>query len=231
MIIYIPLEVASRELSGHLLFALNAVARGHQVVIVSPVDIWLYQRMSLLPLGAYLIKNISSSRVSEKINDLFLKRGFDIYSHEQEPSILWNDMDEFFTRFNLSPAQYLPMKAVFCWGQRDTAEYRKFFKRAEVFFNTGSPRSDLWKMTARDNAKINKESYILVVSNFPALLFGKRHFSENLKLLDLFDLLPDLTSIQKFLSIFREEANIGLSMISALFNLFETSKENKTDLK
>lgn len=227
MIIYITLEVANRELSGHLLFALNAVARGHQVVIVSCTDIWLYKRMSLLPVGAYLIKNISSAKVSEKTNSVFLKSGFDIYSHEQEPSILWNNMDEFFTRFNLSPAQYFPMKAVFCWGQRDTAEYRKFFKQAEVFFNTGSPRSDLWKMAARDNAKINKESYILVVSNFPGLLFGKRHFSENLKLLDLFDLLPDHTSIQKFLSIFREEGNIGLSLVSVVLNLLERGVNQK----
>ena len=59
MIIYIPLEISVRELQGHLLLSLVAVSQGHQILIASANDLWLYKRFNLLSKGVYLIKNIN----------------------------------------------------------------------------------------------------------------------------------------------------------------------------
>jgi len=219
MIIYIPLEVPVRELNGYLLFAMNAASRGHQTLIASSTDLWLYQRLKLIKAGAYLKKNINVWPFSATVHKRFTEGGFDFYCHEQEPPILMDDINKFIARLNLSPDQPFPMKAVFCWGDRDAEAYSKFFQRDNVFFSTGSMRIDLWKSKPiHDNCAISKP-YILFVSNFAGVLFGKKHFSEIYRLILSLNQLPTYEYESNFLQRLKEECDVGLSMVALILYL------------
>ena len=115
MVIYIPIEVKVRELKGYLLFAAVAASRGHQVVIASSTDLWLYKRLNILKKGIYLIKNINISEAGNKIYQSFTQSGFDFYCQEQEPAILRKTFDEHVLALNITKNQEFPFKAVFCW--------------------------------------------------------------------------------------------------------------------
>src|SRR3990167_688877 len=182
MILYLPLEIKVREIQSYLLFAVIAASRGHQVMIAPANSFWLYLRFNLLRKGCYLLKNMNVPSWSQNIYEHFIKKGFDLYCHEQEASILWNDFGKFLLDYNIYLGQPLPFKGVFCWGARDTEEYKNFFNNKEaIFFNTGSPRAELWNqkfslLHKRENIELLK-SYILIVSNF-GLFMGERHWTE-----------------------------------------------------
>jgi len=182
MIIYIPLEIPARELSGYLLFSVIAVSQGHQVFIAPSNDLWMYKRLNLLKKGCYLLKNMNVPSISEKVYKGFLKDGFDLYCHEQEPSILWNNFERYLDASNIKKNQTLPFKGVFCWGERDTLEFKKLFKsKEEIFTNTGSLRAEVWQdpsLIFKNKAfKKNLRPYILVVTNFGHFM-GNKHWSE-----------------------------------------------------
>ena len=127
MILYIPLEVYTREIKAYLLLATIAVSRGYEVLIASPNDLWMYKRLSLLPKGSYLIKNMNIPTNSESQYNIFLQDGFDLYCQEQEPSILHSSFEDFIKLMKINSNQLLPFKAVFCWGERGTNGYKNLF--------------------------------------------------------------------------------------------------------
>ena len=181
MIIYIPLEIPARELPGHLLLAVVAASRGHQVFVTSGNALWMAKRLNLLKKGCYLLKNMNVPSPSERVYKGFLKDGFDLYCHEQEPSILWGDFEKYLDASNITKNQTLPFKGVFCWGERDTLEFKKLFKsKEEIFTNTGSPRADVWQDPSLIlKNKIFKKShrpYILVITNFGEFM-GNLHWT------------------------------------------------------
>ena len=182
MIIYIANEITVRELSSHLLLSIIAASRGHQVMIGSINDILLNNRLSLLPLGPLLIKNLNVPAMSRVIYDKLLKSGFELYCHEQEPGILRSDYNKHIESCNIYSEQFMPFKGVFCWGKMDYIFYKKLFSRQqEVFKLTGSPRVDLWRpeiaqLWQPDYIKAMKP-YVLFVSN-NSFAVGKQHWSE-----------------------------------------------------
>lgn len=220
MVIYIPLEVAVRELSGHLLLAAAATSKGHQTLIASPSDLWLYKRLNLLPKGNYLLKNMNVPAASQKMYESFLYDGFDLYCQEQEPSILWGDFNTYLNSYNITKDQMFPFKGVFCWGKRDLTGYTSFFKsKNEVFFDTGSPRADLWHPRFKDIWKIGtvgqKKPYILIVSNF-GLLMGKRHWGEWIRIHRQNEILKSKKQEDNFIKFIREDFSIALSITEAI---------------
>mgnify|MGYP006413121331 FL=1 len=220
MIIYIPLEVSVRELPGHLLLALVAASKGHQVLIASSVDLWLYKRLNLLKKGCYLLKNVNIPLHSERINNRFLKDGFDLYCQEQESSILNSNFRKFLKVRNITKNQTLPFKGVFCWGARDTSEYKDFFKiKKDIFFNTGSTRAELWKdkslsLEVKSISQRHKP-YILVVSNFSGSM-GKKHWSEASLISRDLEHLESYEQEKVFIQSIQEDSSIAFSMILAV---------------
>lgn len=223
MIIYIPLEIPVRELPGHLLLATVAAARGHQVVIVSPNDIWLYKRLGYLKSGCYLIKNINIPTASAEMYRRFLEDGFDMYCLEQEPPILWEHFNKYLLDYDITRDQMLPFKAVFCYGERDTREYSTLFaERGEVFFNTGTPRVDIWssqfRRLHRNEAQELNKPYILLVSNF-GWLMGKRHLSEFMRGLQSLELADSFQQEENLIRFLEEDFSICLNTILAIKHL------------
>lgn len=182
MVIYMPIEVQVRELPGYLLFAAVAASRGHQVVIASSTDLWLYKRLNILKKGVYFIKNINISPASAKIYRSFTQAGFDFYCQEQEPAILRKTFDHHVSALNITKNQEFPFKAVFCWGDRCAQSYRQFFStKRDVFLNTGSLRIEVIKEKFFGPRNIvdksEKRPYVMFVSNF-GLTMGKKHWTD-----------------------------------------------------
>ena len=223
MILSIPLEISVRELQGHLLLAVEAAARGHQTVVASTNDLWLYRRLGRLPAGPYLVKNVNMSRASATQYDTFVSEGFSVFAHEQEPSILWTSFEKFLQDYNITADQALPFAGVGCWGQRDTAEYRAFFPRSsEVFVETGSPRADLWtpryRALRQDRRGDDPRPYVLLVSNF-GFWMGRQHWSEWLERSRRNDLFPTRDLEEAMLSFLLEESALALHLVKAARHL------------
>lgn len=221
MIIYLPLEILPREIHGHLLLGIVAASRGHQVIIFSPNDVWLYFRMKALPKGVYLLKNLNIPDISNKMYNRFLDKGFDLYCQEQEPPILNECFAKYLANGGISIGQVMPFKAVFCYGERDMVEYNNFFlgKHEDTFFNTGSPRIDIWSAKFKrlhikeEQKKISP--YFLVVSNFGRLM-GKKHFSKTMLDYHSLDLFNTFQQQEAYMKSFEEETAIGLDMMLAI---------------
>lgn len=225
MILYIPLEISVRELQAHLLLATVAASRGHQVLIASSNDIWLYKRINLLRKGVYLLKNVNVPLASQKMYKVFMNDGFDIYCQEQEPSILWDSFEKFLHDYNMTKEQMCPFKGVFCWGERDTMGYKLFFgSNQNIFVNTGSPRVDLWNPRFKSLHKYGNSArfkpYILIVSNF-GMLMGTRHWSDWLIVGKNNETLQPLKHEDHLINYILEDNTIALRMIQAIRYLGE----------
>jgi len=209
-----------RELTGHLLLATAAVSKGHQVFIASPSDIWLFKRLNILSKGCYFLKNMNIPTSSKKKYDDFIKDGFDLYCQEQEPSILWSKFEKFVKLLNFKEDHVIPFKGVFCWGERDTEGYKNLFSsHKNIFFNTGSPRADLWHkqfMPLWDRNYISKlKPYILFVSNFGGVM-GNTNWTELIKKVNKLELIETYEHEENFIKLFQEEHHIALEMILAI---------------
>lgn len=228
MVIYLVLEIAVRELYGHLLLAVLAASRGHQIVIGTNNDLWLYKRIKLLPPGAYVIKNMNIPSKSEQMYRSYLEDGFDIYCHEAEASILWSEFEVFLKQFCITPDQFFPFRGVFCWGERDYVEYTKIFSsNREVFHITGSPRVDLWspkllKFWERDYIEALKP-YILYVSN-NSWAVGNRHWTKFLSIQRNLELLKSEENERNLYKVIKKDI---LMVENAVFSLRELSKKNQ----
>lgn len=209
MIIYLIQEIAVRELSANLLFASIASSRGHQVVICSSNDLWLYKRLNLLPKGAIMLKNMNIPARSKKMYEMYLQGGFDLYCHEVESSILFSKFENFTNELNIKSGQYFPFKGVFCWGKRDFTGYSAIFPDyQEKFYNTGSPRVDIWNRKfdrlVKPSGEAKAKPYVLFVSNF-SWAIGKKHWSEFLVTQKNLDLAKDEAAEQILYEIIRKD--------------------------
>lgn len=220
MILYIAVEIAVRELPSHLLLAVIAASRGHQVLLGSGNDILLCKRLNLLPLGPYLLKNMKVPAVSKVAYDVFLNAGFELYCHEQEPSTLYKDFESYLEVTQITSTQFMPFKGVFCWGERDYAGYTKLFDRTrEHFHNTGSPRVDLWRpelknLWQRDYVR-DLEPYILYISN-NGFAVGKRHWTEYIETARIYELLNSKEAEEEYYVNVQKDV---LMVQSAVFSL------------
>jgi len=235
MILYIPLEISVRELGGHLLLAAVAVSRGHQVIIASSNDIWLYKRLNLIPQGCFLTKNMEIPSTSKRMYENFLKDGFDLYCQEQEPSMLWSKFEKYLVDRNINDSQFFPYKGVFCWGKRDTEGYSSFFGlKEQVFFETGSPRADLWhpgfkSLWLRESVQQLKP-YILVVSNF-GLSMGYHHWTESMVIFSKSEILESNEQENQMIRFVEEDYLIAFRMVQAVKYLAQRYPDQKIAIR
>lgn len=231
MILYLPLEIPTRELHGYLLLAIHAVSRGHQVLISSSNQLNLYRRLRLVPKGAMIVKNINLSDQSISLYKDYLNDGYDLYALDQEPSILWNEFERFLFDYNITKNQYLPFKAVFCWGQRDTDGFKTFFhEQATKFINTGTPRLDLWSNKYKKLYDLGKKTgdqpYILFVSNF-GFLMGERHWTEWIEPGKEHETLQTMQHVENFIDVIDEDQQLLTLFIKSIRLLAKEFKTHK----
>ena len=223
MVIYIPVEIPVRELPGYLLLSIVAASRGHKVLIASGIDLWLLKRLKILTKGCYLVKNMNVPSVSKTVHDGFLNDGFDMYCQEQESSILFGEFSSHLNVLGINKDQFVPFKGVFCWGKRDTNNYKNYFdSKKDIFYNTGSVRLELWKekYAALCQAKRspNAKPYILVVSNF-SYIMGDNHWSNLYLTHKQLEMFQSNLQEQTFHNTIAQESKICSDMILAVKHL------------
>lgn len=230
MIIYIPIELYTREIDGWLLFSANAKKKGIKVILLSGNSLWLFHRLSILNKGVIIEKNLNITNDSIKNLESYKMKGHQIFVQEQEPSILWSNFNDFLESRAINSDQYFPFKKIFCWGDRDYNLYRKIFRlKKDCFIKTGSPRAEIWQnyydsIFSKNNDLKKKEKYILFVSNFGWLMsdmgVGKRYLSHS-KL----GLLNSTQQQDNLLSFVQEDNHICIEFIKFI------NKLSKLDLK
>jgi len=220
MIIYIPIEIPAREMEGYLLLAMFASARGHQIVLTSGVDLWMYRRLNLLKRGAYLLKNMNVPSPSKKVYKGFIKSGFRLYCQEQEASIIYGNFQSYISTIGIKEDQFMPFKGVFCWGERDTVEFKSFFKSSkDIFYRTGALRSDIWGLTKTIHPKIeNEKPYFLIISNF-SYVMGKDHWSKIYQKEHGLEMLETQELKENYLNKINHELSIVVEIIHAAKHL------------
>ena len=232
MVIYIPVEIPVRELPGYLLLSIVASSRGHKVLMTSGVELWLYKRLNILSKGCYLLKNMNVPLVSKTVYDGFLQDGFDLYCQEQESSILFGEFTSHLNVLGIKKDQSVPFKGVFCWGKRDTFEYKKYFEsKKDIFFDTGSVRLEVWKekyaALSQSNWLPTAKPYILVVSNF-SYVMGDTHWSDLSLTHKHLEMLGSHQEEETFVNTIAQECKICCEMILAVKHL--AKKNPKHDI-
>jgi len=231
MFIYIPLEIPTRELHGHLLLSIEAASQGHTILLASSNEINLFRRLGLLKKGTMILKNVNVSSDSISLYNSFLNDGYELCVLDQEPSILWGNFKRFLFDYNITKDQFLPFKSVFCWGKRDTNGFKDLFKNKQTnFINTGSPRLDLWREDFKDlydhPLGASNEKYILFVSNF-GFLMGKRHWTEWIEPGKAHETLQTMQHIENFIDVIEEDQKLLMLFIKSIRYLATQIKTHK----
>ena len=144
MNIYIHLEISARELDSKLLLAVLAAARGHKVLISDIIGFNIGLNTGLLNLE-YSTKSVTPSKTKIFKHQKIIDKGFKITSIDEEHGLLEDDY-EIFAKGRFSDESIQQASAIFCWGPKDTKNLKRLFpEHLSKIYETGSPRSDLWK--------------------------------------------------------------------------------------
>lgn len=165
-ILYMPMEIASRELDSRLLIAALALERGYEVVLGQK---WLIERnVESMPAGIYLSKTLTQrdARTMARVRD----RGFLVAAIDEEVPGLVAKPNEL--RWVSDEAIDIA-DFVFVGGENNVDAYRTRFPRAaERIIPCLNPRWDLLKAEARgiyaqEAARIRQQygRFILINTN------------------------------------------------------------------
>ncbi len=185
MNIYIKVEIKHRELESRLLLAMAAAERGHQVLLgSSALTLDLVKKKKLKP-GIILEKSIAPTR--KRINQLkaYKKNNCKITVIDEEGGFINNNFNEFLEE-RFSQQSVALTDKVFTWGVRDYKKFVHYFKKFRNKFSlTGNPRIDFWRKEFNyyyKNQSLTqikpKDNFILLASNFGAMLHERRIWQE-----------------------------------------------------
>lgn len=185
MIIYLHVEIASRELDSKLLLAVIGASRGHQVLIADSGTIMSAVRKGHLEPGILHTKSLTPRDNKIASNQTLLDNGFLVTSLDEEGGLIDYGY-EHFARTRYSSRTMEQAGAIFGWGFEDTHTLkRRFPDHAAKIHRTGSPRVDLWKPSFAEYWAVPKGSpkkpFLLVSANM-GLANNMRPVHERIKL-------------------------------------------------
>jgi surface carbohydrate biosynthesis protein len=141
-ILYLPIEVASRELDSRLLLALCAIRRGFEVILGQK---WLLERnIEAMPPGVYFSKTLTKrdGRTLARAR----KAGYFVAAIDEElPGILATETD---MRW-MSPDSVASCDLIFVAGAGNTRAFAGRFGAGDRVVTIGNPRWDLLKPPLR----------------------------------------------------------------------------------
>ena len=184
MNIYIDVEISSRELDAKLLLAVLAASKGHKVIVSHLTEIMLGIKSGSLAPGIFHTTSLAPSSEKIRRHKLITQKGFVITSFDEEGGLIDEGYDKF-SKIRYSEQTLDQSTAVFGWGNEDSETLKKVYpNQSHKIYNTGSPRSDLWRSVFnsywRIPNNIPKRPYLLVSSNmFSVSRF--RPFYQNIK--------------------------------------------------
>lgn len=141
--LYLPLEIVVREHDGKAVLAATAAAMGWRVIIGPKLA--LYQHMSELPEGVFLLKSAVPSELTQLTQ--MKQYGHKICSLDEEGVVTYKQFLTSGLRYNKQTLTLLDR--VFFWGKTQYQSFVSIFPefacKASV---TGNPRIDFWRSYA-----------------------------------------------------------------------------------
>ena len=95
MNIYIPIEIAHRELDSKILLATLAASRNHKVIISDLKAIKEGSRRKLLSPGIFLDKSLTPNDIKTKFHQFLIENGFIVTSIDEENNLVNHGYDDF----------------------------------------------------------------------------------------------------------------------------------------
>ncbi len=138
--LYFPMEIIEREMTGNLVLALEALSHNWNCVLGTKKSI--FDNAYNLPAGLVFLKSIMSC---EMANLRRLKDAEHKLVCLDVEGLVYTNMDEFVT-VRFFPETIDEVEKIFFWGDvQKNAVAKAYPERAEKFYTTGSPISDLWQ--------------------------------------------------------------------------------------
>ena len=168
--IYIYYEFFKREFLSNLLLSVIASNKNFKVYIGTGKVYQFLLKKNLLKPGIFHTKSITHGSEKTNFHKKLKKKKFIITSIDQEHGVIDSgSFEDLFIKPRVNQKDLDLCDAYFCWGKFDFQNLRKNFKKTNIFFQTGSPRVDLWKKRFNilwKNNYIEHKNYILFISNF-----------------------------------------------------------------
>lgn len=180
-IIYVPIEIKTREYHAKTLFMLYAIKAGYQVVIGSSVQI--NRCIEMLPKGIYI--GTSIAKAHNKLFDRIKKAGHKVVAFDEEGLIYYNKHNFVKNRINIETINNI--ERFFTWGQNHSDLAYKKDSALENCVQVGNMRFELLKskyhgLYDEQVAKIKKKygDFILINTNLGMYnhLNGKDYYYE-----------------------------------------------------
>jgi surface carbohydrate biosynthesis protein len=167
-LLYIPIEIKSRDLDGRLLITLEALKNDFNIIIGKQLE--LKYLITKYPQGIYFAKSAS-------IADLNNFKNLKNFNHkiavlDEEAIIHQNEEAHIKSRYS---NETLPLiDAILSWGEYDNSVVKKYFpEHINNYYIVGNPRMDLLRnelrsfyKEAKKNLKNKYGKYIIIPSSF-----------------------------------------------------------------
>ena len=190
-ILYLPIEVYSREFNSKIYFAYRAIRRGWTVVIGPEYDI--NNLAQHLPYGVYF--GTGFHKKMSKIFQKFKKFGHITISQDEEG--LDRLPPEYYKKYRIDKKINKYLDYFLCWGKKDEEIIKSAFKKKINTAVVGSPRIDLLHSDLRKIffKKINfkHNDFVLINGSFGAVnhINGADYYLNELKTRGWMDNLND----------------------------------------
>jgi len=195
--IYIYYEFFKREFLSNLLLSVIASKKNFNIYIGANKTFNVLHKKKLISPGIFHTKSLSHGIEKTKFHKNLKKDNFIITAIDQEHGVIdGGNFDDLFIKPRISKDDLNLCSAYFCWGKFDFKKLTGKFKK-KIFYLTGSPRVDLWKVKFDriwKNKNLTKNKYILFVSNFsfPNNFYSFRKIIERKKRENYYERSPKL---------------------------------------
>jgi surface carbohydrate biosynthesis protein len=166
-ILYLPIEIHSREFHSKLYLAHQACKRGWAVVIGPEYDV--NKITKYLPSGVYY--GIGFHDKASKISKNMKKFGHSVVLQDEEGLVRWSP--EFYKEYRVNPEINNFSDYFLCWGKEHKEIIQSAFKTSVNAIAIGNPRVDILSKSLRkifskniNDIKNNYGDFILINGNF-----------------------------------------------------------------
>jgi len=184
-ILYLPIEVHSRELHAKLYLAYQASQRGWVVVIGPEYDV--NKLAKYLPPGVYLGNGFHKKATN--ISKILKKSGHYVLLQDEEGLVRWSP--DKYKEYRVYPEVSNYTDFFLCWGEEDKKIIQSAFNKPIIAKAIGNPRFDLLSPNLRkiflkntDDIRNNYGDFILVNGNFGSTnhTLGENYYLNEIKL-------------------------------------------------
>lgn len=184
-ILYLPIEIHSREFHAKLHLAFQASQKGWIVLIGPEYDVNILAKY--MPPGVYFGNGFHNK--AKKISKILKKSGHSIILQDEEGLVRWSP--DLYKEYRINPEIYKYTDHFLCWGEEDKAIIESAFKTNIKASAIGNLRFDLLSRDLRkvflknvNDIKNENGEFILINGNFGRTnhINGEDYYINDIKL-------------------------------------------------